>query len=75
MIRVPPRFPLPFAAHRNFRTPTRSLYHVAGIRMVNQINGHRLNAIRPDQFGSFGLELWQLQNCDLERINIYRIAV
>jgi len=72
---------LPFA----FRSPSqlpdsaRSRYHVAGVRMIAQINSQRLNAIRPDQPRGLGLELRQLQDGDLGRIvyylRVYRIAV
>jgi hypothetical protein len=45
--------------------------------MVNQINGHRLYPIRPNEFRSLGLELWQLQDRDPGRriqLKVYRNA-
>ncbi len=58
---------------------TRSWYHIASVRMINQINSYCLNAVRTDQLGGLGLELWQLQDRDLGRIihysAVYRIAV
>ena len=79
MIRAPPRFPLPFAAHRSFRTPPDPWYHVAGIGMVDQVDCQLLDAIRSDQLRSLGLELRQLQDRDLRRIihysRVYRNAV
>ncbi len=79
MIRAPPRFPLPFAAHRSFRTPPDPCYHVAGIGMVDQVHCQFLNAIRSDRLRSLGFELRQLQDRDLSRIihysRLYRNAV
>jgi hypothetical protein len=71
MIRAPPRFPLPFAAHRSNPDSARSLYHVARIGMVDQVDSQFLNAIRSDQLRSLGFELRQLQDRDLSRIIHY----
>ena len=56
-MRAAPRFPLPFAAHRNFRAPPAPGNHVPNVRMVNQINGHRFDSVRSDQLHGLGLEL------------------
>jgi len=72
---------LPFALRcpSQFPGTARSRYHVAGVRMIDQINSQRLNAIRPDQLRSLGFELRQLKDRDLARIatilRLYRNAV
>ncbi len=62
-----------------FTNSARSRYHVTGVGVVNQIDGHGLNPIRSDQLRGLGLELRQLQDSDLGRIvhypRVYRNAV
>jgi hypothetical protein len=79
MIRAPPRFPLPFAAHRNFRAPPAPGITSPASRMVNQIDGHGVDAVHADQLRGLGLELRQLQDRDFARTvhhsGLYRNAV
>ena len=67
-MRAPPRFSLPFAAHRSFRAPPQARNHVASVGMIDQIDRYCLNAIRFDQLRSLGPELRELQNRDFGRI-------
>jgi CRISPR/Cas system endoribonuclease Cas6 (RAMP superfamily) len=79
MIRAPPRFPLPFAAHRSYRAPLAPGYHVSSFRVVDQVIRQRLDADCSDQLHGVRLELRQLQDRNLRRgahhLTIYRIAV
>jgi hypothetical protein len=43
-------------------------YHVSSVGMVNQIKGYGFDAVRPDQAGRFGFELWQLEDGNFRRI-------
>src|ERR1043166_2440338 len=48
--------------------PAGAGYHNTSVRALNQVNGKQLDAVRPDQFRGFCLELWELQDRDLGRI-------
>jgi len=58
---------LPFAFCRPPKFPgsAGTRYDFSRVRMVGQVNRHRLDAVRPDQFRSLCLELGQLQDCKL----------
>ena len=43
-------------------------YHASGVRSVDQVNGHRFDAVRSYQLSRLGLELRQLQDRDFRRI-------
>jgi hypothetical protein len=61
MIRAPPRFPLPLAAHRNFRRPP-GRYYLSRFWVVAQVDSHRLNTFSVDQLGGLDLEFRYLRS-------------
>jgi hypothetical protein len=58
----------PFGCPSQLPNSARPRNRVARIRMVDQINGYGLNAIRSDERHSLGLELRQLQDRNLRPI-------
>jgi len=77
-MRAPPRFPLPFAAHRSFRTPPDPGITSPGIGLANQIKRHRLNPIHPISFVASALNFGSCRTVvsgALSTTELYRIAV
>src|SRR3954447_4189404 len=79
MIRAPPRFPFPFAAHRSLRTPPDPGITSPASGRSTRYEPSFLNTLGPNQVRRLGLELRQLEDRDLGRLvhypRVYRIAV